>query len=41
MYFNENQTNKDKGQLHLFPVIMNSKILYEVMMERIGSLNKK
>jgi hypothetical protein len=36
MYFNEIQTSP-KGQLHLFPVIMDGKQLYEVLMERVGS----
>ena len=35
MYFKENQTKKE-GQPHLFPVIMNGKQLYDVMMKRVG-----
>lgn len=35
MYFKENQTS-EKGQLHLFPVIMDGKMLYNTMVERIG-----
>lgn len=39
MYFSETQT-KPEGQFHLFPVIMNSKQLYDVLMERVGAGNK-
>ncbi len=35
MYFKETQTSP-KGQIHFFPVIMNAKILNDVMVERIG-----
>lgn len=36
MYFKENQTS-EKGQVHLFPVIMDGKVLYDTMTERVGS----
>ena len=35
MYFKETQTKKE-GQSHLFPVIMNGKQLYDVMMKKVG-----
>lgn len=37
MYFKENQTSPE-GQIHLFPVIMDGKILYESLMEKVGPL---
>lgn len=40
MYFKENQTSPD-GQLHLFPVIMSSKVLFDTMMERVGPAKQK
>jgi hypothetical protein len=38
MYFTESQTDPQKpgGQFHLFPVIMNSKQLYDQLMLRVG-----
>eukprot|EP01035_Chromulina_nebulosa_P018723 gene18723-24487_t len=36
MYFKETQTSP-KGQIHFFPVIMDSKVLNDVMVERIGN----
>lgn len=40
MYYREVQTNPadPKGQFHLFPVIMNGKELYDVLMERVGAV---
>jgi hypothetical protein len=35
MYFNEIQT-KPEGQFHLFPVIMDGKLLYETLMDKVG-----
>jgi hypothetical protein len=40
VYFKETQTSPD-GQIHFFPVIMNGKVLYETMVEKIGILPKK
>jgi hypothetical protein len=40
MYFYENQTS-EKGQIHFFPVIMNSQQLYDTMKERIGLITFK
>lgn len=37
MYFKENQTSPE-GQVHLFPVIMDGKILYNTLMEKVGPL---
>jgi len=38
MYFNENQTNANagKGQLHLFPVVMDASVLNDLLVERVG-----
>jgi len=38
MYFNENQTNVNtgKGQLHLFPVVMDASVLNDLLVERVG-----
>ena len=38
MYFTESQTNpnKEEGQFHLFPVIMNSSQLYDQLLSRVG-----
>jgi|LauGreStaDraftv2_3_1035109.scaffolds.fasta_scaffold59474_1 hypothetical protein len=36
MYFYETQTDKDKEQFHLFPVIMDGKMLYNAMVEKVG-----
>jgi Protein of unknown function (DUF3119) len=38
MYFKENQTSPE-GQVHLFPVIMDGKMLYETLMEKVGSVS--
>eukprot|EP01036_Dinobryon_divergens_P035326 gene35326-45743_t len=35
MYFKETQTSP-QGQVHLFPVIMDGRLLYETMMQKIG-----
>ena len=35
MFFNETQTS-DKGQSHLFPVIMDGSVLYDTMMKKVG-----
>eukprot|EP00850_Spirogloea_muscicola_P020184 SM000209S06363 [mRNA] locus=s209:75200:76362:+ [translate_table: standard] len=35
VYFKETQT-KPEGQIHFFPIIMNGKQLYDVMVERCG-----
>jgi len=35
VYFKETQT-KPEGQIHFFPVILNGKQLYNVMVERCG-----
>ena len=40
MYFKENQTSAE-GQVHLFPVIMDGKMLYETMMKKVGSISPK
>ena len=41
MYFKETQTKSD-GQPHFFPIIMDGKKLYEVMLERMPeSVNAK
>lgn len=40
-YFNENQTNgPEKGQLHLFPCILNAKQLEEMVVKKVGVINK-
>jgi hypothetical protein len=40
-YFNENQTNgPEKGQLHLFPCILNAKQLEEMVVKKVGVLSK-
>lgn len=36
VYFKEVQT-KPEGQIHFFPIIMDGRVLYEVMSERCGS----
>ncbi|KAK9823762.1 hypothetical protein WJX72_005292 [[Myrmecia] bisecta] len=36
VYFKETQT-KPQGQIHFFPIIMNGKQLYDVMVERCGT----
>ena len=38
MYFKENQTSAE-GQIHLFPVIMDGKVLYNQLMEKVGSVS--
>ena len=38
MYFKENQTSSG-GQVHLFPVIMDGKALYDALMEKVGPLS--
>lgn len=38
MYFKENQTSPE-GQVHLFPVIMDGKVLYDTLMEKVGPLS--
>jgi Protein of unknown function (DUF3119) len=38
MYFKENQTSPE-GQVHLFPVIMDGKILYNTLMEKVGPVS--
>jgi Protein of unknown function (DUF3119) len=38
MYFKENQTSPE-GQVHLFPVIMDGKILYDTLMEKVGPVS--
>jgi hypothetical protein len=35
VYFKETQT-KPEGQIHFFPILFNSKQLYDVMVERCG-----
>jgi hypothetical protein len=39
MYFKETQT-KPEGQFHLFPIIINSKELYDTLVEKVGIKNK-
>jgi hypothetical protein len=40
-YFNENQTNgPEKGQLHLFPCILDAKQLEEMVTQKVGVLSK-
>ena len=36
VYFKETQT-RPEGQIHFFPIIMDGKMLYDVMSERCGS----
>ena len=38
MYFKENQTSPE-GQVHLFPVIMDGKVLYDTLMEKVGPVS--
>lgn len=38
MYFKENQTSAE-GQVHLFPVIMDGRVLYDQLMEKVGSVS--
>jgi len=38
MYFKENQTSPE-GQVHFFPVIMDGKVLYNTIMEKVGSVS--
>ena len=38
MYFKENQTSAE-GQVHLFPVIMDGKVLYDTLMEKVGPVS--
>lgn len=38
MYFKETQTSP-KGQLHLFPVIMNGRVLYDELMSKVGPVS--
>ena len=38
MYFTENQTSSSKEQLHLFPVIMNGRVLCDLLMSKVGSI---
>ena len=35
MYFKETQTSP-QGQVHLFPVIMDGRLLYQTMLQKIG-----
>lgn len=37
MYFKENQTSP-QGQVHLFPVIMDGRVLFDCLTENVGSL---
>jgi hypothetical protein len=39
MYFRETQT-KPEGQFHLFPVIMNGRVLYNTLMDKVGIIVK-
>ena len=40
-YFNENQTNgPEKGQLHLFPCILNAKQLEDMVVQKVGRIEK-
>lgn len=47
MYFNENQTNANtaeggkKGQLHLFPVVMDASVLNDLLVERVGPSSRR
>lgn len=38
MYFKENQTSPE-GQVHLFPVIMDGKVLYDTLMQKVGPVS--
>jgi hypothetical protein len=38
MYFKENQTSPE-GQVHFFPMICNGKVMYETLMEKVGSIS--
>lgn len=38
MYFKENQTS-EAGQVHLFPVIMDGRVLYDSLMDKVGPLS--